>query len=54
VLSTLAIAPLAGSNNVSDLSRALDYANAYGGVSVSLVQGGAFTGAGAVVDGLLG
>lgn len=39
VLSTLAIAPLAGSNNVSDLSRALSYANTHGGMSVSLVQG---------------
>ena len=54
VLSTLAIAPLAGSNNVSDLSRALDYANTFGGMNVSLVQGGAFTGEGAVVNGLLG
>ena len=54
VLSTLALAPLAGSNNVSDLSRALSYANSYGGVNVSLVQGGAFTGSGAVVNGLLG
>lgn len=54
VLSTLAIAPLAGSNGVSDLSRALDYANTYGGMNVSLVQGGAFAGEGAVVRGLLG
>ena len=54
VLSTLALAPLAGSNNVSDLSRALDYANTYGGQSVSLVLGGAFSGEGAVVEGLLG
>lgn len=54
VLSTLAIAPLAGSNGVSDLSRALDYANTFGGMTVSLVQGGPFTGEGAVVNGLLG
>lgn len=54
VLSTLAIAPLAGSNNVSDLSRALDYANTRGGMNASLVLGGAFTGPGAVVAGLLG
>ena len=54
VLSTLAIAPLTGSNNVSDLSRALDYANTHGGQSVSLVLGGAFSGEGAIVEGLLG
>ena len=54
VLSTLALAPLAGSNNVSDLSRALDYANTRGGMSASLVLGGAFAGEGAVVKGLLG
>jgi len=54
VLSTLAIAPLPASNNVSDLNKALTYANTVGGQSVSLVQGGAFTGANAVVRGLLG
>ena len=55
VLSTLAIAPLAGSNGVSDLGRALDYANAREGLGVSLVQGGtAFSGSGAVLRGLLG
>ena len=38
VLSTLAIAPLAGSNNVSDLSRALSYAASHG-FGVALAQG---------------
>ena len=54
VLSTLAIAPLPASNNVSDLNKALTYANTVGGQSVSLVQGGAFSGEGAIVEGLLG
>ena len=54
VLSTLAIAPLAGSNNVSDLNKALAYANTIGGMDVTLVQGGQFSGAGAVVRGLTG
>jgi hypothetical protein len=54
VLSTLAVAPLPASNNVSDLNKALTYANTVGGMSVSLVQGGAFSGQGAVVRGLLG
>lgn len=44
VLSTLAIAPVAGSNGVSDLSRVLDYANARGGMNVTLQLGGPFTG----------
>src|SRR5688500_17629066 len=39
VLSTLAIAPLPASNNVSDLNKALTYANTVGGQNVSLVQG---------------
>ena len=40
VLSTLAIAPTPLSNNVSDLSRALDYMRAHTGLdAVSLVQG---------------
>lgn len=54
VLSTLAIAPVAGSNNVSDLGKALDYANTFGGQGVTLVQGGEFSGSGAIVRGLLG
>ena len=44
VLSTLAIAPLAGSNNVSDLNHMLTYMHqhsSFGGVS--LVTGGAFS-----------
>ena len=39
VLSTLAIAPLAGSNGVTDLGKALAYANDKGGMGVSLVNG---------------
>ena len=40
VLATLALAPLAGSNGVSDLSRALEYANAHGGLgTVELARG---------------
>ena len=54
VLSTLSIAPLPGSNGVSDLNKSLTYANTVGGAGVSLVQGGAFSGQGAVVRGLLG
>ncbi len=38
-LSTLAIAPLAGSNGVTDLALALDYANTHGGVSAQLATG---------------
>ena len=40
VLSTLAIAPLAGSNGVTDLAKALDYANNRGGMGVQLVTAG--------------
>ena len=55
ILSTLAIAPLAGSNGVSDLGKSLDYANAKGALgTVSLVQGGAFDGNLPIVRGLLG
>ncbi|MBC7374205.1 MAG: serine protease [Frankiales bacterium] len=55
ILSTLAIAPLAGSNGVSDLGKSLDYANAKGGLgAVTLVQGGAFDGNLPIVRGLLG
>ena len=39
VLSTLAIAPLAGSNNASDLGRALSYAQSHGVNGVSLALG---------------
>ncbi len=38
-LSTLALAPLAGSNGVTDLARALDYANEHGGMSAELAEG---------------
>jgi hypothetical protein len=39
VLSTLALAPLPASNNVSDLGKMLDYMHAHGGPSASLVNG---------------
>ena len=39
VLSTVAIAPLAGSNGVGDLSHELAYAQAHGMAGVSLVNG---------------
>ena len=40
VLSTLALLPLAASNNIADMGRALDYANANGGLgALSLVDG---------------
>jgi hypothetical protein len=45
VLSTVAIAPLAGSNGVGDVAKELAYANSTGGFSVTLAQGTeAFTG----------
>lgn len=39
ILVTLAIAPLAGSNGVTDLGRALDYMEANGGPQVTLANG---------------
>jgi hypothetical protein len=39
VLSTLQIAPVAGSNGVSDLSKMLAYMGSHGGPSVSLANG---------------
>lgn len=54
VLSTLSIAPLPASNNVSDLNKALNYANTHEALGVSLVQGGDFAGSGAILRGLLG
>lgn len=39
VLSTLAIAPLAGSNNYSDLASALDYMRSHGGPGATLALG---------------
>jgi hypothetical protein len=39
VLSTIALAPLAASNNVSDISRALTYMSSHGGPSVTLANG---------------
>jgi hypothetical protein len=44
VLSTLAIAPLAGSNGVSDLNLALAYANDHSTTTYTLVDGGPFNG----------
>jgi hypothetical protein len=38
-LSTLALAPLAGSNGVTDLALALEYANQHGGMNATLAQG---------------
>ncbi|MGH3719111.1 MAG: serine protease [Pseudonocardiaceae bacterium] len=37
VLTSLAVAPLAGSNGVGDLSRELDYLNAHGGLGTVLL-----------------
>ncbi len=40
MLSTLALAPLAGSNNVGDLDKELAYARAHSGISgLALVPG---------------
>jgi hypothetical protein len=40
VLASLALAPVAGSNGVGDMSRELDYLNAHGGLgTVSLAPG---------------
>ena len=39
VLSTLAILPVAGSNGVSDLAKALAYARTHGGPDVTLAKG---------------
>ena len=45
VLSTVAIAPLAGSNGVGDVGKELAYANSTGGLGVTLAPGTeAFTG----------
>lgn len=54
VLSTLAVAPLPGSNGVSDLGKSLDYANTVGDAGVTLVHGGAFDGSISIVRGLAG
>ena len=44
ILVTLAIAPLAGSNGVTSLGPALDYARDHGMAGVALADGDAFTG----------
>jgi hypothetical protein len=45
ILSTVQLAPLAGSNGVGDVSKELDYLNSTGGFSVTLANGTeAFTG----------
>ncbi len=54
ILSTLSIAPTPLSNNVSDLGRALDYANGKGGMGVKLINGGPFDGQLPILRGLLG
>jgi len=44
ILSTVAIAPLAGSNGVGDLAKELDYASLHGGLgTITVVHGGTFT-----------
>jgi hypothetical protein len=57
VLVTLALAPFAGSNGVTSINRALDYANQHGGIgTIQLVDGTeSFSGnLLSVVGGLLG
>ena len=45
MLSTVAIAPLAGSNGVGDVGKEVAYANSTGGLGITLAQGTeAFTG----------
>jgi hypothetical protein len=45
ILSTVALAPLAGSNNFSDLAKTMAYAASHGGpAGLQLVTGGPFTG----------
>ena len=39
VLSTLQLAPIAASNGVSDLAKALAYARSHGGPDVTLAEG---------------
>jgi hypothetical protein len=39
VLSTVQLAPLAGSNGVGDVARELPYLNSTGGFSVTLANG---------------
>jgi hypothetical protein len=51
-LSTLAIAPLAGSNGVTDLGLALDYANRHGGMNAELAHGTEGFGGGLVLPDL--
>lgn len=41
VLSTVALAPLPASNNVSDLAKMLDYMHSHGGPAASVVNGAA-------------
>ena len=51
-LSTLALAPLAGSNGVTDLALALDYANQHGGMDAELAEGTERFGGGLVLPDL--
>jgi S1-C subfamily serine protease len=54
ILVTVAIAPLAGSNGVSDLDKVLAYANANGGVGTLNLANGTGFDAHEVVPGLPG
>ena len=54
ILSTLALAPLPASNGVSDLGKALDYANSVAGAGVSLLLGEGTPSTGASLGGILG
>jgi len=54
VLVTVAIAPFPGSNGVTDLGRAVDYARAHGFADLTLTQGGTFTPGAPIRLGLLG
>jgi hypothetical protein len=55
VLSTLAIAPLAGSNGVSDVANALSYMEAHTSLDVTLANGTEpFVGTSGMLNGLLG
>jgi hypothetical protein len=39
ILSTIAIAPLAASNNIADAGRAIDYANTHANLGITLAEG---------------
>lgn len=54
VLSTLQLAPLAGSNGVSDLGKAVNYMEAHGGPQVDLARGTEKSSRGGLLGGLGG